>query len=129
MSTTDALAVDGPRPLLACQIDRLPHEEGRWPVRGAFSISWSARTRVENGVARTGPAHPATPGFENGTDLDLARDAASWCTASCPPWPGKLGMLHLRCQHCDVTVDLTTAGRADDPKLVRLPCWWGRAKG
>lgn len=120
-----------PTPLARVQypFDRLPHEEGRWPLCGAFSVSWSAREREENGIKRTWAKYPPTPGFENGGDLDFAKDGASWCVTALSVWPGRLGTLHVRCQHCDVTVDLTTAGRADDPKLVRLPCWWGRAKG
>lgn len=61
------------------------------------------------------------PAFPNGVDLDLANDRPACQTDL--PWPAKrIGHYHVTCDICGCTALITTAGRPDDPRSVRLPC-------
>lgn len=107
---------------------KLPHAEGRWQViPGRLSVAWRKRARVENGVARTTPGVAPDPAFPEGVDIDLSEGHPRTCAARLPHYAGLLGMYEVRCMVCDLSVAITSAGRADDPRLIRVPCWWGRA--
>lgn len=62
------------------------------------------------------PAHP------NGIDLDLTDGAKSACLADLPYPAECCGVLIVRCDQCGYSAAITTAGRVDDPKTVKLPC-------
>lgn len=62
------------------------------------------------------PAHP------NGIDVDLTDGARVACLAELPYPAECCGVLIVRCNKCLESVAITTAGRADDPRTVKLPC-------
>ena len=62
------------------------------------------------------PKHP------NGIDLDLTDGAAVACLAELPYPAECCGVLIIHCKTCDYSAAITTAGRIDDPRTVKLPC-------
>ena len=62
------------------------------------------------------PKHP------NGIDLDLTDGAAVACLAELPYPAECCGVLIVRCKSCGNSAAITTAGRVDDPRTVKLPC-------
>lgn len=62
------------------------------------------------------------PAYPLGIDLDAAGAAASSCKVSLPYPAKRCGYYVVACQHCGLTVAVTTAGRPDDPRSVRLAC-------
>ena len=76
---------------------------------------------------RREPQCPPDPRYPTGIDVD----AVAWAgmdpaTQSCRtelPYPAKrCGHYEVTCSLCDMRVIVTTAGRPDDPKSIRLPC-------
>jgi hypothetical protein len=62
------------------------------------------------------------PAYPNGIDLDLTDGAKVACLADLPYPAECCGVLIVRCQKCGSGHAITTAGRTDDPKSVKLPC-------
>lgn len=80
-----------------------------------FEIDWRQRGGP--------PKNPSDPRYPRGIDLDLTDGARRACLVDLPyPTPKFIGVLMVRCLTCDRTAMLTTAGRPDDPRTVRLPC-------
>jgi hypothetical protein len=55
-------------------------------------------------------------------ELDLTKGAKVACLAELPYPAECCGVLIVRCTKCGENVAITTAGRADDPRTVKLPC-------
>lgn len=67
------------------------------------------------------PREPANPDFPEGIDVDLSHGQKSCHTTL--PYPSKrCGYYAVVCKKCKFSAIITTAGRADDPRSVRLPC-------
>lgn len=65
------------------------------------------------------PAHP------EGIDIDLT-DGEPVCCRAKLPYPAECcGVLVVRCRTCGYSAAITTAGRTDDPRTVKLPCKLG----
>lgn len=80
-----------------------------------FEISWMVRG---DGISRS----KADPAYPDGMDADLSKDAAMTCTVTLP-YPAQCVGTHLLvCKLCGVQVAVTAAGRADDPRSVRIAC-------
>lgn len=104
---------------------RLPHEEGRWEVSPGLTVGWRQRYRRTGPDSSTlvgAPQRAANPAFPNGSDIDLTDGVGGRCPALLPQFPGKLGLYEVRCATCGLSVALTSAGRTDDAKAVRVPC-------
>lgn len=68
------------------------------------------------------PQCEPNPAYPNGIDLDVAGPLEPYCTAAVP-YPAKRRDFYVvRCKLCDFSVAITTAGRVDDPKSIRVPC-------
>jgi hypothetical protein len=80
----------------------------------AFKIEWIDRERE--------PQCAPDPEYPNGIDLDLSVGAAQSCKAELPYPARRCGLFHVRCTTCGMNVLITTAGRPDDPRSVRLAC-------
>lgn len=78
-----------------------------------FKIVWIDRHRE--------PQCPPNPLFPNGIDLDVS-DGALACRAELPYPAKRCGYYFVECQKCLTNALITTAGRADDPKSVKLTC-------
>lgn len=62
------------------------------------------------------------PKYPNGIDLDLTKGAKVACLAELPYPAECCGVVIVRCTKCNESVAITTAGRADDPRTVKLAC-------
>jgi hypothetical protein len=63
------------------------------------------------------------PAFPAGKDVDYAGESALNACLVPLPYPAKrCGIYIVECKRCGLRAGVTTAGRADDPRLVRLPC-------
>lgn len=68
------------------------------------------------------PKQPPDPQYPNGIDLDMSRGRLQYCeTVLDHPTP-RCGKYLIKCRTCGLTVMITTAGRADDPRSVKLAC-------
>lgn len=84
------------------------------PVVGKFEIEW-----VDRGHE---PECPPDPRYPKGIDLDGSNGAAKTCSVKLPYPAKRCGIFMLRCLTCGYTVAITTAGRPDDPRSVKIAC-------
>lgn len=57
-----------------------------------------------------------------GLDIDGTGGRLPSCTVNLP-WPAqRCGSYVVKCLTCGFTIGLTTAGRIDDPRSVKIPC-------
>lgn len=68
------------------------------------------------------PLHRSNPAYPNGVDLDLSKGASAACSVALGYPAKRCGMYIVRCRACSASVTITTAGRADDPRSVKLGC-------
>jgi hypothetical protein len=80
-------------------------------------VHWVARLRE--------PIQPADPQYQNGIDVDLTGGdrRVNSCKVTLPYPAERSGYYVATCGRCGFKTIITTAGRADDPKSVRLPCF------
>jgi hypothetical protein len=79
-----------------------------------FNVRWLDR----GGWPRVAP----NPAYPCGIDLDISNGVEPNCTVSLPYPAKRLGVYHLDCQRCMVSVTCTTAGRPDDPRSIKIAC-------
>jgi hypothetical protein len=69
------------------------------------------------------PRNPPDPAHPHGIDVDLAGAARTTCLVNLPyPTAKRLGLYVVKCSECGLSVAITTAGRPDDPRSVKLAC-------
>jgi hypothetical protein len=79
-----------------------------------ISIRW-----VKRGDKARSPANPAYPA---GVVVDVTNGQKPFCTMPLL-YPARcVGTWFLTCNICGLTAAVTAAGRADDPREVRLAC-------
>lgn len=66
--------------------------------------------------------HPPDPTYPHGCEIDVALDAAHACRLELPCPAAGCGRYVVKCRACGFAITLATAGRADDPRSVRMPC-------
>jgi hypothetical protein len=62
------------------------------------------------------------PKYPDGIDVDLSDGAKVACFTELPYPAECCGVLFVSCGECGLTVAVTTAGRPDDPRSVKLGC-------
>jgi hypothetical protein len=62
------------------------------------------------------------PSFPAGVDVDFSRGAKPTCSAQLPYPARRCGMYIVKCTVCGWYATLTTAGRPDDPRSIKLAC-------
>lgn len=67
------------------------------------------------------PRQPPDPNYPDGIDIDNSRNQTS-CQAQLPYPAKRCGYYAVKCYKCGITAIVSTAGRRDDPRSVRLPC-------
>lgn len=83
-------------------------------TQGAFKIDWIDRHRE--------PKCAPNPHFPDGIDADLSAGAEQTCTADLPYPAKRCGVYRVECLICGYAVGVTTAGRPDDPRSVKMAC-------
>lgn len=78
-----------------------------------FDIDW-----IDSGHE---PVCAPDPNYPTGIDLDCARGKKG-CTTALPYPARRCGYYLVRCKVCETTAAVTTAGRPDDPRSVKLEC-------
>lgn len=68
------------------------------------------------------PQCPPNPAYPNGMDTDISLGADTSCKVDLPYPAKRCGMYVVYCKACDQRVAITTAGRPDDPRSLRLAC-------
>lgn len=64
------------------------------------------------------------PLFPHGMDVDASEGSARACSVELTPYPTpRCGMFIVTCDKCGLRTGLTTAGRPDDPRSVKLACF------
>ena len=80
----------------------------------ALSIEWLDRGRE--------PQCEPDPAYPLGKDMDVSEGAANTCYAELPYPAPRCGIYVVRCSKCGLNIGLTTAGRPDDPRSVKIAC-------
>lgn len=68
------------------------------------------------------PRCPPNPKYPTGIDVDTSRGAAQVCWTAVPYPAKRCGLYRVQCTTCGQQVMVTTAGRTDDPRTVKLAC-------
>jgi hypothetical protein len=68
------------------------------------------------------PQNAPDPKYPDGVDLDLSNGAAATCSTSLPYPAKRCGLYVITCGTCHTHNVVTTAGRRDDPRSVKLVC-------
>lgn len=68
------------------------------------------------------PQCVSDPRFPNGIEFDLSDGQEQACTAELPYPAKRCGVYRIECLLCGTSAAVTTAGRPDDPKSLKLPC-------
>lgn len=79
-----------------------------------FEITW-----IDGGRE---PRCAPNPDYPNGKDCDGSMGAKVTCTAQLPCPAKRCGHYIVKCKTCGFTAAVTTAGRPDDPRSIKLPC-------
>lgn len=68
------------------------------------------------------PRERPNPNFPKGIDLDISIPGRPWCYTDLPYPAPRCGAYVVRCERCGLKAGITTAGRPDDPRSVKLAC-------
>ena len=68
------------------------------------------------------PKIAPNPNFPDGVDLDISLGAARTCYGVLPYPAKRIGYYLIECEHCGLRTVITTAGRPDDPRSIKLKC-------
>lgn len=63
---------------------------------------------------------PPFPEYPNGKDVDGSFGAQTTCVVKLPYPAKRCGHFEVRCKACGMNVVVTTAGRPDDPRSVKM---------
>ena len=66
--------------------------------------------------------HSADPAYPQGVAIDVALAAQRACRIELPYPAARSGVWVVVCKACGYAIALGTAGLADDPRSVRVPC-------
>jgi hypothetical protein len=86
----------------------MPYEKNQ------FVVEW-----VDGGRKPTAPSNPKYP---NGLDVEAFVPGQTTCYLKLAYPAKQCGVYHIRCRVCHLTAVVTTAGRRDDPRSIKLAC-------
>lgn len=79
-----------------------------------MKIDWIDRGRE--------PQCAPNPAYPDGKDLDCSFGEAKTCFTELPYPAQRCGIYVVECEKCGMRVAITTAGRPDDPRSVKIAC-------
>jgi hypothetical protein len=82
--------------------------------RGQMKITWIDDKREPR--AKPNPLYP------DGIDLDISAGKQKTCSTPLPYPARRCGHYLVICEMCGLRVIVTTAGRPDDPRSLKLAC-------
>lgn len=62
------------------------------------------------------------PAYPDGKDMDVSFGAAATCKTALPYPAKRCGYFVVACPICGIRVGVTTAGRPDDPRSIKVAC-------
>ena len=68
------------------------------------------------------PRYPSNPQYPNGIHIDLTRGTIDTCFVELAYPARRCGGYDIFCNKCGHRTAVTTAGRRDDPRSVKIPC-------
>lgn len=68
------------------------------------------------------PQQSPDPAYPTGKDIDISDGAAKTCFTELPYPAKRCGVYRVQCEECGFVFGITTAGRLDDPRSVKVPC-------
>ena len=68
------------------------------------------------------PQCAPNPAYPEGIDIDASCGAVKACGTTLPYPAKRCGYYVVECETCGLRVAVTTAGRPDDPRSVRVAC-------
>jgi len=83
-------------------------------VEQAIRVTWHDGGRE--------PQCEPNPAYPKGIDLDVSLGAKNTCSVTLPYPAKRCGHFIVKCRACGTRIAITTAGRPDDPRSVRIPC-------
>jgi hypothetical protein len=83
-------------------------------VAADFNIKWIDRYRSAKS--------PANPEYPNGVDVDMSTQMLPSCQSPLPYPAPRCGMYIVTCKTCGTSAVITTSGRLDDPRSVKISC-------
>lgn len=83
--------------------------------------------RVEWLDAGREPQCAPDPDYPNGKDVDVSMGRPDACKVNLPYPARRCGRYVITCDACRLRMHVTTAGRPDDPRSIKLPCLRGRS--
>lgn len=66
--------------------------------------------------------NPPNPKYPLGVDLDMSSGSERACLVTLPYPARRIGYYAIDCGTCNLRVAISTAGRPDDPRSVKLAC-------
>lgn len=79
-----------------------------------WQIEWIDRGRE--------PQCAPNPKYPNGIDIDSSHGASVTCFSKLPCPAPRIGLWMVTCRTCGRREAVTTAGRPDDPRSLRMAC-------
>lgn len=83
-------------------------------MTGKFKIRWEDSGRE--------PRCAPNPEYPDGIDIDMSEGCAASCATALPYPARRCGCYVIECETCGLKTAVTTAGRPDDPRSLRVPC-------
>lgn len=80
----------------------------------SLSVKWIDHGREPQ--CKPNPAHPS------GIDIDMSEGQAATCETALPYPAKRCGVFMVHCDVCGLSAVITTAGRPDDPRSVKVGC-------
>lgn len=80
----------------------------------ALKVEWIDRCRE--------PRCAPNPSYPNGIDVDSSFGAPATCSTDLPYPAKRCGLYVVTCEGCGIRVAVTTAGRPDDPRSLKVAC-------
>lgn len=68
------------------------------------------------------PTCKPDPRFPDGIDVDASRGEEVFCRTALPYPAKRCGAFEVECPKCGARAIITTAGRADDPRSLKIAC-------
>jgi hypothetical protein len=72
--------------------------------------------------AKREPKSQPDPRYPKGIDFDMSKGAEKTCSTNLPYPARRCGLYLVTCKTCGQRTMVTTAGRRDDPRSIKLAC-------